>query len=66
MRFATYSAAGEIFYGAVTDKGMIALSPDCPQWPTLRHVVEAGALGQLEDLAAGKTATHQELSLIHI
>jgi len=35
MRFATYKANGDIWYGAVTDEGMIALSPDFPAWPTL-------------------------------
>lgn len=58
MKFATYMAGGETFYGAVTDAGMIALSPDCPQWPTLLDVVRAGALDQLAALTAGKTVTH--------
>ena len=47
MRFATISANGDTFYGAVTDAGMIALSPDFPQWPTLYDVVAAGGLGAL-------------------
>ncbi len=58
MKFATYTAGGETFYGAVTDAGMIALSPDCPQWPTLLDVVRAGALDQLAALTTGKTVTH--------
>ena len=62
MRFATYSSGGETFYGAATDNGMIALSPDCPQWPTLRDVIDAGGFDQLEDLATGKAVTHQEFT----
>ena len=62
MRFATYSSGGETFYGAATEKGMIALSPDCPQWPSLRDVIDAGGFDQLEDLAAGKAVTHQEFT----
>ena len=59
MRFATYSAAGRTFYGAVGDTGLIALSPDFPQWPTLRNVIEAQALPALEKAAAGRAVTHE-------
>ncbi len=58
MKFATYAAGGQRFYGAVTDAGMIALSPEFPQWPTLREVVEAGGLAALEKAASGRTVTH--------
>ena len=61
MKFATYTADGQTYYGAATDEGMIALSPDFPEWPTLLDVVQAGALNQLEQAATGKTATHTEL-----
>ena len=60
MRFATYTADGRRYYGAVTDEGMIALSPDFPQWPTLREVIEAGALSELEAAANGRAVTHSE------
>ena len=46
-RLATYSADGQEFYGAVTDTGMIALSPDFPQWPTLYDAIRAGGLQDL-------------------
>jgi len=59
MRFATYTAAGETFYGAITDDGAIALSPDFPQWPTLFDAVVAGGLGLLSDAADGKAVTHR-------
>ncbi|WP_428673898.1 fumarylacetoacetate hydrolase family protein [Roseibium sp.] len=57
-RFATYSADGKTFYGAVTEAGMIALSPEFPDWPTLRNVIEAGGLATLAQAAAGKPVTH--------
>ncbi|WP_370231950.1 fumarylacetoacetate hydrolase family protein [Cognatishimia sp.] len=60
MRYATYSHKGETFYGAVTDAGMIALSPAFPEWPTLLDVIQAGALDQLEAAAAGKAVTHTD------
>ncbi len=60
MRFATYTAEGRRYYGAVADAGMIALSPDSPQWPTLREVIEAGALPELEAAAQGRDVTHPE------
>ena len=58
MKFATYAAGGQRFYGAATDAGMIALSPEFTQWPTLREVVEAGGLAALEKAAGGRTVTH--------
>lgn len=60
MRYATYTANEELFYGAVTDEGMIALSPDFPHWPSLYDVIAAGALDQLEAVANRKPVTHTE------
>lgn len=58
MRYTTYTADGEVFYGAATEAGMIALSPDFPQWPTLLDVIRAGALDQLSIDA--RTVTHTD------
>ncbi|MGJ8529597.1 fumarylacetoacetate hydrolase family protein [Maritalea sp.] len=60
MKFSTYAVGDEHFYGAATDKGMIALSPDFPQWPTLLDVVRAGGLSSLSDAGAGKSVTHRD------
>lgn len=60
-KFATYTADGQTFYGAVTDAGMIALSTDFPQWPTLRDVIIAGALDQLEVAAKNRDVTHSDV-----
>jgi 2-keto-4-pentenoate hydratase/2-oxohepta-3-ene-1,7-dioic acid hydratase in catechol pathway len=58
MNLATFTAGGQQFWGAVADAGMIALSPDFPQWETLRNVIEAGAVRTVLDAAAGKPVTH--------
>lgn len=60
MKFATYESGGKTFYGAVTENGMIALSPDFPHWPSLREVVEGDGFAALEAAASGKTVTHTE------
>jgi 2-keto-4-pentenoate hydratase/2-oxohepta-3-ene-1,7-dioic acid hydratase in catechol pathway len=51
--FATYVANGTSFWGVVADGGMIAMSPDFPQWPTLRNVIEADSL---DDIAPRRPA----------
>ncbi|MCP4185747.1 MAG: fumarylacetoacetate hydrolase family protein [Hyphomicrobiales bacterium] len=58
MNFSTYRVDGNQYYGGVTDMGMIALSPKFPQWETLRNVIEAGALDQLEQIAKDQEITH--------
>jgi 2-keto-4-pentenoate hydratase/2-oxohepta-3-ene-1,7-dioic acid hydratase in catechol pathway len=62
MKYATFTSGGDTFYGAVTDAGMIALSPDFPQWPTLLDVIQAAALDQLEEAASGKPVTHSDFT----
>ncbi|UWQ79626.1 fumarylacetoacetate hydrolase family protein [Leisingera sp. S132] len=62
MRFATCTANGETFYGAVTDAGMIALSPQFPDWPTLREVIAADGLPALAKAAEGMPVTHTDFS----
>lgn len=57
-RFATYLADGDTFYGAVTDAGMIALSPDFPDWPTLREVITDDGLHTLAIAAKDRAVTH--------
>lgn len=56
--FATYVADGTSFWGVVADGGMIALSPDFPQWRTLRNVIEAGGLEEIANAASGRPVTH--------
>lgn len=61
MRFATYSSAGEFFYGAVTDTGMIALNAAFPDRPTLLDVIKGEGLGALEEAAVGRSDTHTDV-----
>ena len=58
-KFATYTVADQQYYGSVTEKGMIALSTDFPQWKTLRDVIENGGLPELEQAAARRQVTHK-------
>ena len=58
MKFASIRAAGEALYGAVTEAGFIALTPNFPQWATLTEVIRAQALPQLAQAAEGASVTH--------
>ncbi len=61
MKFATYTAQGGSFYGAVTDAGMIALNDAFPEWPTLFDAVQADGLGALAQAAEGRPVTHTDV-----
>ncbi len=58
MKIATYTADGTQFYGAITDAGAVALSPDFPHWVTLYQAIAAGGFDQLVAAVAGKPITH--------
>jgi 2-keto-4-pentenoate hydratase/2-oxohepta-3-ene-1,7-dioic acid hydratase in catechol pathway len=62
MRFASFRAGGSPFYGAVVDGGMVALSPDFPQWPSLRAAIIAGGLDALSEAARGRAVTHTDVT----
>ena len=61
---ATYKAGNNTFYGAVTDEGMIALSPDFPQWKTMRDVIAADGLNELISTTAGRDVTHKDFTYL--
>lgn len=63
--FATFTANGQQFWGVETPNGMIALSPDFPQYRTLRNVIEAGALKQMAHEAMGRAVTHPKGSFAY-
>ncbi|MGX5801408.1 fumarylacetoacetate hydrolase family protein [Bradyrhizobium sp. Arg314] len=52
-RLATFTVGGKTRYGAITDKGVVDLSARHREWPTLREVIEAGALVKLAEEAEG-------------
>ncbi|MDH6266074.1 2-keto-4-pentenoate hydratase/2-oxohepta-3-ene-1,7-dioic acid hydratase in catechol pathway [Rhizobium sp. SG_E_25_P2] len=54
-RFVSFSTADRQGYGLLGDGGLVVLSSRYPQWPTLREVIEAGALGQLAAEGAALT-----------
>ena len=58
MRLAQFSANGSALWGVASDQGMIALSPEFPQYPTLREVIAADAWNELEGAAKGRDVTH--------
>ena len=60
MRFSTFSSNGRTYYGAVTNRGMVALNEIFPQWSTLLDAVQAGGLDQLVKVAEGKPVTHTD------
>ena len=59
-RFATFTADGQQHYGIVANGGIIAVSAQFPQWPTLREVIAADGLGILAQAAAGRGVTHPD------
>ncbi|KIN70494.1 Fumarylacetoacetate hydrolase family protein [Sulfitobacter noctilucae] len=62
MKFASYSVAGQPHYGAVTDDGMIDLSADFPDWPSLHAATISGGLNKLSEAAQGREATHRDFT----
>ncbi len=60
MRFATVSVKGESLYGAITDNGFVSLSPDFPNWRTLRDVIEDVGLPILTEASKAKPITHHD------
>lgn len=61
-RFASFSAGGGTFWGVVTEDGAIALSPEFPQWPTLREVIAAQGLHDVARAAQNRAPTHTEFT----
>ncbi|MEM8654064.1 MAG: fumarylacetoacetate hydrolase family protein [Pseudomonadota bacterium] len=62
MKFATYSTDGATYYGAIAEDGMIPLSSNFPQWPTLRDVIAHDGLHDLAKATQGRTATHTDVT----
>ncbi len=61
MKLATYTTQGATYYGAVTEEGMIPLSPNFAHWPTLREVIAGDGLHALAKAAEGRTPTHTDV-----
>ncbi|HEY0212246.1 MAG TPA: 2-hydroxyhepta-2,4-diene-1,7-dioate isomerase, partial [Paenirhodobacter sp.] len=52
MNLVSFTAGQDAFWGVTAPGGVVALSPEFPQWPTLRAVIAADGIGAV--LAAGK------------
>ncbi|NGM44298.1 fumarylacetoacetate hydrolase family protein [Rhodobacter sp. SGA-6-6] len=58
MRLATFTSEGRQMWGAVAETGMIALSDNFPQWPTLRWMISARGWKIVSALAEMLPVTH--------
>ncbi|QDC00486.1 fumarylacetoacetate hydrolase family protein [Mesorhizobium sp. 8] len=66
LRLATFTAVGRTRYGAVTEKGVVDLSArHGAKWPTLREVIEAGALVRLGEEAAALSPDFAEADIAY-
>lgn len=66
LRLATFTVGGQTRYGAVTDKGVVDLSArHGAKWPTLREVIEAGALVRLGEEAATLPLDFAEADIVY-
>lgn len=60
MNLVTFTASGTQFWGVTVQGGVLALSPEFPQWRTLRNVIEAGTIDLVLGAGAGRVASHAE------
>lgn len=65
MNLVTFTANGAQFWGVTAAGGVLALSPEFPQWRTLRAVIEAGAIDLVLAAGAGRAASHAEGSFAY-
>ena len=66
MRFASFSHQGRAGWGAISGDGVIDLSArHAAEWPTLREVIEAGALARIGDIAAGLSADFPVADIVY-
>lgn len=58
MRFLSFRVGREERYGAILEDRVVDLSERMPEYPTLRHVLEAGALVRAQDVAVSASADY--------
>ncbi len=61
----SYSRGGKSGYGLLRETGIVDLSIRHPEWPTLREVIEAGALKRLIDEAQGLPGDFAEAEITY-
>ena len=65
MMLVTFTADGRQHWGTTAPGGVLDLSDQFPQWPSLRNVIEAGAIPQVVAAAQGRPASHREGSFTY-
>ncbi|MGB3503134.1 MAG: fumarylacetoacetate hydrolase family protein [Mesorhizobium sp.] len=58
-RLASFRIGGKCGYGLIRDEGVVEMTDRHPEWPTLREVIDAGALRRLADEASALAPTHR-------
>jgi 2-keto-4-pentenoate hydratase/2-oxohepta-3-ene-1,7-dioic acid hydratase in catechol pathway len=56
VRFLSYLAGRDVHFGAVIEDRVVDLSERMPEYPSLRHVLDAGALVRAQDVAVSASA----------
>jgi 2-keto-4-pentenoate hydratase/2-oxohepta-3-ene-1,7-dioic acid hydratase in catechol pathway len=60
MMLVTFTAGGQQHWGTTSPGGVLALSDQFPQWPTLRNVIEAQAIPTVQNAAKDRPLSHPE------
>jgi len=56
LRFLSFRVGRDEHFGAIVDERVVDLSERMPEYPTLRHVLDAGALVRAQDVAVSASA----------
>jgi len=62
MKFASYIAGGSSHFGAVTERGMVALNQEFPQWGSLLQALQDNGLDELSSAATELTVSHTDFT----
>jgi 2-keto-4-pentenoate hydratase/2-oxohepta-3-ene-1,7-dioic acid hydratase in catechol pathway len=65
MNLVTFTSDGVQHWGVTVPGGVLALSGEFPQWPTLREVIDAGAVPEVLAAGQGRMASHAEGSFTY-
>lgn len=60
MNLVTFTAANRSHWGVTVPGGVLALSDQFPQWPTLRDVIAANAIAQVLDAGRDREPSHRD------
>lgn len=60
MNLVTFTAEGRQHWGVTAPGGVLALSPEFPQWRSLRNVIEAGSIPEILAAGQGRGPSHPD------